>query len=56
MTAIRKLNGGAEYNDTNYVFPTYILSRLPGFLYDPLAARLGHLRKKRPARPSLDPQ
>lgn len=26
----------------------YLLARLPGFLYDPLAARLAHLRKKKP--------
>jgi uncharacterized sodium:solute symporter family permease YidK len=29
VALIREINGGADYNDTNYVFPTYILSRLP---------------------------
>ena len=27
----------------------YVLARLPGFVYDPLAARLGSLRKKKPS-------
>lgn len=29
----------------------YVVSRIPGFLYDPVAARFAHLRKKRPSRP-----
>ena len=29
VKAIRRINGGAEYNDTNYIFPSYILSQLP---------------------------
>jgi Na+/proline symporter len=29
VTAIERVNGGARYNDTNYIFPSYILAHLP---------------------------
>jgi len=29
VAAIRRVNGGPAYNDTNYIFPTYILTQLP---------------------------
>jgi Na+/proline symporter len=29
VAAIRRVNRGADYNDTNYIFPTYILTQLP---------------------------
>jgi len=29
VALVERINGGRRYNDTNYVFPTYILSNLP---------------------------
>ncbi len=29
VAAIRRVNLGADYNDTNYIFPSYVLSHLP---------------------------
>ena len=29
IALVEKLNGGRRYNDTNYIFPTYILGNLP---------------------------
>lgn len=32
VATLRRVKGGADYNDTNYIFPSYILSHLPSGL------------------------